>query len=162
VARRNDGYWCHLTADTLEELHAFAAKLGMKREWFQDKVDRPHYDLTPGKRLQAIRLGAVEGRAPSRKAERPMESRREWQCWELLHGGEGPRGRDVVVIGLPKSAKTAAEEAAEYFDAIEDREQPGVDLDGTEQFIEVDTSEGPKRFSVVTEVVRKHEARELP
>jgi len=24
-------------ADTLEELHEFAQKIGMKREWFQDK-----------------------------------------------------------------------------------------------------------------------------
>lgn len=27
----------HLTADTLDELHAFAARLGLKRVWFQDK-----------------------------------------------------------------------------------------------------------------------------
>lgn len=25
---------CHLTADTLEELHAFATNLAMKRSWF--------------------------------------------------------------------------------------------------------------------------------
>lgn len=29
----------HLTADTLDELHAFAARLGLKREWFQDRVE---------------------------------------------------------------------------------------------------------------------------
>lgn len=53
--------WCHLQADTLEELHAFAAKLGLKREWFQ-KGSRPendHYDVTEAKRAQAIALGAV-------------------------------------------------------------------------------------------------------
>lgn len=63
LARRTGGRWCHLTADTVEELHAFAAKLGLKRAWFQDKEGRPHYDLTPGKRWQALRLGAIEGNA---------------------------------------------------------------------------------------------------
>lgn len=49
---------CHLTADTLEELHAFAKRIGMKREWFQDgRV--PHYDLTPGRRAEAKLAGAV-------------------------------------------------------------------------------------------------------
>jgi hypothetical protein len=50
---------CHLVADSLEELHSFATRLGLKREWFQDKR-LPHYDLTKGKRALAVRLGAVE------------------------------------------------------------------------------------------------------
>lgn len=37
-----DGF--HLVADTIEELHAFADSIGMKRKWFQDKR-KPHYDL---------------------------------------------------------------------------------------------------------------------
>lgn len=52
----------HMQADTPEELHAFADRLGLKRSWFQTKPGRPwhdHYDLTRGKREQAIRLGAV-------------------------------------------------------------------------------------------------------
>jgi hypothetical protein len=49
---------CHLGADTLEELHEFAARLGLKRGWFQGGR-LPHYDLTPNKRAQAVRLGAV-------------------------------------------------------------------------------------------------------
>lgn len=49
---------CHLTADSPEELHAFAKRLGMKRAWFQDKVT-PHYDLTPTRRERALELGAV-------------------------------------------------------------------------------------------------------
>lgn len=51
---------CHLIADTLDELHAFAARIGMKRSWFQNKASGPHYDLTVGKRAQAVALGAVE------------------------------------------------------------------------------------------------------
>jgi hypothetical protein len=50
---------CHLLADDLEELHAFAHKLGLKREWFQ-KRSTPHYDLAPRRRALAIRLGAIE------------------------------------------------------------------------------------------------------
>ena len=49
---------CHLIADTVEELHEFAAQLGLHRSWFQDH-NIPHYDLTTGMRQKAIRLGAV-------------------------------------------------------------------------------------------------------
>jgi len=52
---------CHLTTDgDIDELHAFAAKLGMKRAWFQDHPILKHYDLTPSKRALAVKLGAVE------------------------------------------------------------------------------------------------------
>lgn len=51
---------CHLTADTLDELHAFAAKIGMRRSWFQNHKLCPHYDLTPRRRAEAVRLGATE------------------------------------------------------------------------------------------------------
>jgi hypothetical protein len=50
---------CHLTADTLDELHAFAARLGLRREWFQEHRLAPHYDLTKRRRDDAVRLGAV-------------------------------------------------------------------------------------------------------
>ncbi len=50
---------CHLTADNEQELHTFAAKLGLRRAWFQDK-SHPHYDLTANKRRQAVTLGAKE------------------------------------------------------------------------------------------------------
>ncbi|WP_122711357.1 DUF4031 domain-containing protein, partial [Pseudomonas viridiflava] len=35
--------WCHLVADSLDELHAFAARLGLRRSWFQSKTYYPHY-----------------------------------------------------------------------------------------------------------------------
>lgn len=51
--------WSHLVADTPEELHAFAASLGLLRSWFQDKEDgRWHYDVTDTERAAAIALGA--------------------------------------------------------------------------------------------------------
>jgi hypothetical protein len=54
--------WCHLWADTPDELHAFAALIGMKRAWYQGPPRHPiwHYDLTAPKRVLAVRKGAVE------------------------------------------------------------------------------------------------------
>jgi hypothetical protein len=50
---------CHLFADSLEELHDFAQKIGMKKEWFQDGR-LPHYDLTLTRRKEAVKQGAIE------------------------------------------------------------------------------------------------------
>ena len=51
---------CHLFADDEQELHDFAAGLGLKRSWFRNHSRLDHYDLTKGKRFQAVRLGAEE------------------------------------------------------------------------------------------------------
>ena len=51
--------WAHLMADTLQELHAMAARLGLPRRAFQDKTSGAHYDVTVELRAQALRLGAV-------------------------------------------------------------------------------------------------------
>src|SRR5215469_7914058 len=66
-AQRNGSQWCHMATDgDPEELHRMARRLGLKREWYQnrDKAGRvhnhPHYDLVPSKRALAIRYGAVE------------------------------------------------------------------------------------------------------
>ena len=53
-------HWCHLVTDgDLEELHAFAARLGIPRQRFQHRSKYPHYDLPPARRALAIQLGAV-------------------------------------------------------------------------------------------------------
>lgn len=49
---------CHLLADSLEELHAMADRLGLKRAWFQPG-STPHYDLCLSKRELAIQYGAI-------------------------------------------------------------------------------------------------------
>ena len=55
---------CHLLADTEDELHSFAKRLGLKRQWVQrSRRGIIHYDLNCGKRSLALDLGAVE---PSR------------------------------------------------------------------------------------------------
>lgn len=51
---------CHLLADTVEELHATARVLKLKRSWFQSKNGVPHYDLTESMRKRAIKEGAQE------------------------------------------------------------------------------------------------------
>lgn len=52
---------CHMFTDgDLEELHALAARIGLKRSWFQAHASTPHYDLTPSRRTAAIAAGAVE------------------------------------------------------------------------------------------------------
>ncbi|HRN62278.1 MAG TPA: DUF4031 domain-containing protein [Luteimonas sp.] len=51
--------WAHLMADTLDELHDFAARLGIPRHAFQDKTSGAHYDVPAPMREQAIALGAL-------------------------------------------------------------------------------------------------------
>lgn len=51
---------CHMVADTLEELHAMAERIGMRREWFQADASTPHYDVSRTRRAAAIAAGAIE------------------------------------------------------------------------------------------------------
>jgi hypothetical protein len=49
--------WCHMAVDgSFEELHVFAAALGIPRHRFQGD----HYDLPPWLRVRAVELGALE------------------------------------------------------------------------------------------------------
>jgi hypothetical protein len=71
----------HLQADTLEELHAFAAGMGLRREWFQSKPGRPendHYDLTEAGRVLALELGAIaeDRRSGTRRRQAIRRARR--------------------------------------------------------------------------------------
>lgn len=62
-AARHGKFWCHMISDTsVEELHQFADRLGLKRQWFQPAkiLIHCHYDLIPSKRALAVKLGAVE------------------------------------------------------------------------------------------------------
>lgn len=60
------GRWCHLRSDRLdgaEDLHAFAASIGLRRDWFQGKPGQPwtdHYDVAPSARARAVAAGAGE------------------------------------------------------------------------------------------------------
>jgi len=63
VDKARNGYgrmiMCHMVADTLDELHAMADAIGVKRKWFQPE-SRPHYDICQSKRRLAIWNGAIE------------------------------------------------------------------------------------------------------
>ena len=49
----------HMMGTDLQELHDLAQKIGLRREWFQDKRI-PHYDVSKAKRIEAIQAGAVK------------------------------------------------------------------------------------------------------
>lgn len=51
---------CHMYADDLEELHEFAKKIGLKRQWFQGESRLDHYDLNSSRRSVAVSMGAIE------------------------------------------------------------------------------------------------------
>jgi len=53
--------WSHLWCDPgcEDELHRLAASIGLKRKWFQVNLRLCHYDLTPSKRVKALRAGAT-------------------------------------------------------------------------------------------------------
>ncbi len=62
--------WSHLTADTPDELHHFAERIGLQRGWFQGQCKHGtcpsvagccahfHYDVTDAKRAAAVNAGA--------------------------------------------------------------------------------------------------------
>ena len=69
-------HWCHMAADSgFDELHAFAAGVGIPRRAFQ----RDHYDLPPHARERAVAAGAEE------VSTRELISR--------MHGARGDRAR---------------------------------------------------------------------
>lgn len=73
--------WAHLLADDLDELHAFAARLGLARARFQDRRSGAHYDVDSALRERALALGA---HPVSRTADRARmraiiaNARRQW------------------------------------------------------------------------------------
>jgi hypothetical protein len=49
--------WCHLLADSTEELHEFAAAVGLSRQAFHRAARIPHYDITAKQRLLMLSKG---------------------------------------------------------------------------------------------------------
>lgn len=48
-----------MVASDLDTLHKFAKALGLRREWFQNKEGKPHYDICSYRiRMKAWELGA--------------------------------------------------------------------------------------------------------
>lgn len=71
--------WSHLASDSdFEELHAFARRMGLRREWFQGD----HYDLPEEHWDDAVALGATPvasrdlvGRLQASGLRRPRRAR---------------------------------------------------------------------------------------
>ncbi len=60
-AKRWGTRWCHMWASTpqqLEELHEMARRIGLRRNYFQNRAGFPHYDMVPSKRALAMMNGA--------------------------------------------------------------------------------------------------------
>ncbi|MFD1893312.1 DUF4031 domain-containing protein [Ottowia beijingensis] len=54
------GYaWFHLVADSIQELHEFAARIGLPASAFHRGARHPHYDVTANQRLRALQYGAT-------------------------------------------------------------------------------------------------------
>jgi Protein of unknown function (DUF4031) len=57
----HDSRWCHMTADSTDELIAFAISLGLQEKYIQFRGTwKEHFDVTEGKRRLAVSKGAVE------------------------------------------------------------------------------------------------------
>jgi hypothetical protein len=55
--------WCNLYCDPetpVEMLHEFAQDLGMKRSWFQDRPDLPHYSVYSDRLKRLARRNGAE------------------------------------------------------------------------------------------------------
>jgi hypothetical protein len=93
--------WCHLVADSLDELHAFAAALGLKRAWFQGKASYPHYDVTTGVRGRALAMGAIAaGKTQMLASARKMKNEllEEWQPEMRNAGPSKATTRDDLAV----------------------------------------------------------------
>ena len=66
VDRARNGFgrmlMCHMIADTPDELHAMADRIGVARHWFQQPPEASfwHYDIAQTKRVLAVAAGAVD------------------------------------------------------------------------------------------------------
>lgn len=81
---------CHMLADTDDELHAMAERIGVARKWHQyPNTVKSHYDICLTKRALAVQYGAVE--IDMRDTARIVRERRIAQSSRLraAEAGEG-------------------------------------------------------------------------
>ena len=96
---------CHLLCLPGEEveLHTIAGRLGLRPTWFQRRPI-PHYNLTEGKRHQAIRQGAS---AIDAAAERDVV--RRWREHQINQASPRPgRAGELRSPGAPEATPAAA------------------------------------------------------
>lgn len=84
-AKRHGTVWCHMIADSTDELLVMIARLWLKPGYIRDGgTHREHIDLIPSKRAQAVRYGAVE--ITGRELVQRMEAKRAPRADEHEHG----------------------------------------------------------------------------
>ena len=86
--RVHTSHWCHMMADTLPELLAFASRIGLRRSWLQVKKSGVHFDLTAGKRRRAVAAGAVAVEVRSDEWRRVCTRAREQYDDAIKNGGD--------------------------------------------------------------------------
>ena len=52
--------YAHMVASTLDELHEFAQKIGVKPHFFHKTPMMPHYDINAKQQAEAVQAGAKE------------------------------------------------------------------------------------------------------
>lgn len=72
----------HLCADSTQELHRFAASIGVRPCWFHRGARFAHYDITAEQRAQAVVAGAQA--VESRELVRRLRAQRQALQGELL------------------------------------------------------------------------------
>lgn len=84
---------CHMIADTANELHNMAAKIGMMRSWFQDRRV-PHYDICMKRKALAIKAGAIE---INRRQTVELMRKHDWLKKNRMNEGNGFRksGKEI-------------------------------------------------------------------
>lgn len=104
--------WAHLMADDLDELHAFAARLGLPRRAFQDRRSGAHYDIDAAMRERALAMGA---RPLTRLHDRALlkrviaHARRQWSGHpQAVDGGHTQAARAPDRADMPSSTQAQA------------------------------------------------------
>lgn len=104
--------WAHLVSDQeLDELHAFAERLGVRRFAFQGD----HYDVPAEVRERALRLGAeaVDSRVLLRRlrsAGLRLSPRERPERWRILHDGPAAPLGEIVVDAAADRLASAVDE----------------------------------------------------
>lgn len=63
-----------ISSVSLDELHLFCKKIGIKRCWFHNSKNKPHYDIPKKKRLTFFELNPEVVKASSREIVKILKS----------------------------------------------------------------------------------------
>lgn len=135
--------WCHLLADDVDELHRFAAQLGLRRAHYQGppRTKTPHYDLTSVERDRAIRLGAI-----------PVSREKIVEVARKLRTAHGPAGRrDIAIMHADQialDADVARAMISEQFPEYRDERIEPLGAAGTDHAIFRIGSSAAARFAL--------------